>query len=201
MDVPMRKLLILILLLPTVSATFSRIIYVKANATGSNNGTSWLHAYTRLDWALNNSNTNDTIKVATGTYKPGIADTARFRMKNGVTVFGGYASDTTITIRNWSLYPTIISGEIGDPTYPYDNIDLLVQGINLNASTIWDGFILEASSNTSLHLSGNSQPIFRNIIFRNNNANESLVAAGAAITSQGGSPQFINCIFFNNHAL
>jgi hypothetical protein len=197
----MRKPLILVLLLLAVSTVFSRIVYVKIGTPGSNNGTSWLNAYTSLGNALNNSIAGDTLKIAAGTYKPGIADTARFRMKNNVVVLGGYSTDTTITTRNWSLYPTIISGEIGDPTYPYDNIAILLQGFDVNASTIWDGFIVEAGNNTALHLSGNSQPIFRNIIFRNNNADNILVATGAAVTSQGGSPQFINCIFFNNNAI
>src|SRR5678816_4510975 len=110
----MRKPFLSILLLLSVSTCFSRVVYVKATATGSNNGTSWLNAYTSLTIALNNSISGDTLKVATGTYKPGIADTARFRMKNNVTVYGGYASDSTITTRNWSLYLSLI--HISEPT-------------------------------------------------------------------------------------
>jgi hypothetical protein len=197
----MRKPLILILLLLTVATAFSRIVYVKTGAAGANNGTSWLNAYTSLTTALNNSIAGDTLKVATGTYKPGVADTARFRMQNSVVLLGGYSTDTTITTRNWSLYPTILSGEILNLTYPYDNIKTLISGFNINSSAVWDGFIAEASSETTLMLSGNSQPTFRNFIFRNNYADNIMVTAGAAVTSQGGSPKFINCIFHNNNAL
>jgi hypothetical protein len=190
----MPKQLILPLILLIGLNCFSRIVYVKAPALGAPNGTSWFNSYTSLTTALNNSIAGDTIKVAMGTYKPGIADTAMFRMRNNVIVLGGYSTDTTIITRNWSLYPTILSGEILNSGYPYDNIKTLIYGFNINSSSIWDGFIAEASNGSSIMLSGNSQPVFRNIVFRNCTSQ----TLGIALTAQSSSPQFINCVFYNN---
>ena len=195
----MRKPFILILLIFCFIPASSKIIYVKATATGSNNGSSWLNAFLNLHNALSNSIEGDTIKVAMGTYKPGIAstsDTARYRMRNGVTVLGGYANDTTIVVRNWSLYPTILSGEINNPQFLFDNINTLIQCFNVSA--VWDGLILEGSRISSITISGNSQPTFRNFVFRNSYSSNFMGPAGLSVTSQGSSPNFINCIFYNN---
>lgn len=66
------------------------VIYVKANATGANNGTSWINAYTSLQSALNNNCAGITeIWVAAGTYKPttGTDRNISFVMKNGVAIY------------------------------------------------------------------------------------------------------------------
>ena len=45
-------------------------IYVNANATGANDGSSWSDAYTDLQPALDVAAENAEIRVAAGTYKP-----------------------------------------------------------------------------------------------------------------------------------
>ena len=58
-------------LLINIQFSFSTNYYVKSNATGDNNGTSWDNAFTDLQSALSVSTYNDSIFVAAGTYKPG----------------------------------------------------------------------------------------------------------------------------------
>ncbi|RXR20932.1 T9SS type A sorting domain-containing protein [Flavobacterium amnicola] len=89
-------------------------IYVKANATGANNGTSWADAYTSLDAAITASTSVNEIWVAAGTYKPaGTARTSTFSLKYGTKLYGGFAgNETLLSERNPKNNTTILSGDI-----------------------------------------------------------------------------------------
>jgi hypothetical protein len=80
-----------------------RIIYVDADATGANDGSSWANAYRYLQDALADADSRAKpveIRVACGVYTPdrnaahpnGSGDSrATFQLINGVTLKGGYA--------------------------------------------------------------------------------------------------------------
>ncbi len=79
------------------------ILYVKFDAVGANNGTSWANAYTSFQSALDAAVSGDQIWVAKGTYKPSSAydltNTSRyyhFRMVPGVEIYGGFAGIETL---------------------------------------------------------------------------------------------------------
>ncbi|MBN2148292.1 MAG: hypothetical protein JW726_12965, partial [Anaerolineales bacterium] len=63
------------------------LCYVDDSAVGSNDGTSWINAYTSLQSALTDSGCSE-IWVAAGTYYPGASGTrtATFQLKNGVEI-------------------------------------------------------------------------------------------------------------------
>ena len=91
-------------------------VFVNANATGNNDGTSWENAFTSLQQAINTAescNINE-IWVATGTYKP--ADqTSPFSFPANVTLLGGFnGTETTAVERNPALNLTILSGDLNN---------------------------------------------------------------------------------------
>ena len=91
------------------------IRYVKWDAKGANNGTSWLDAYTELQAALTAASSGDQIWVAAGTYKPtaGTDRTASFQLKNGVAIYGGFAgTETSRAFLNFETNITVLSGDM-----------------------------------------------------------------------------------------
>jgi hypothetical protein len=92
-------------------------VYVKSDATGANNGTSWADAYTDLTAALDNT-ASGQIWVAKGTYKPGgTTPTASsvFTVSNPVEIYGGFAgTETMLSQRNPTANVTTLSSDISD---------------------------------------------------------------------------------------
>ena len=90
-------------------------IYVKHDAAGSNNGTSWANAYTDLQTAFNGAQEGSQVWVAAGTYTPVIlGDTveAFFSFFKDLEVYGGFVgTETTLSERDWMTNETILSGD------------------------------------------------------------------------------------------
>lgn len=93
-------------------------IYVNINATGNNDGTSWNDAYVDARDAFINANARDQVWIAQGTYIRNSTDrnTVFGWTVDSLKVYGGFSgngTETSITERDWNLYPTIFSGDIG----------------------------------------------------------------------------------------
>ncbi|AXJ01295.1 hypothetical protein CYPRO_2045 [Cyclonatronum proteinivorum] len=70
-DFLLRLFLILFAVLAFAQAGYAQqVIYVKADATGANNGSSWQDAFTQLQPAIDAATAADQIWVAGGTYFP-----------------------------------------------------------------------------------------------------------------------------------
>ncbi|AYQ33520.1 choice-of-anchor Q domain-containing protein [Runella sp. SP2] len=202
----------------THTAPCNSIFYVKANASGANNGSSWADAYTSLQDALAVACSGAQIWVAAGTYKP-TADpsgntspadprTKTFVMKNGVAIYGGFPNDGSGTManRNWNINPTILSGNIGDAGENTDNSYRIIfnNGGGLNNTAILDGFTIQDAYNPNTGSGNegggirnvNGSPLFRNCIIRNNFSNQN----GGGVYAYDSSPVFINCVFVRNKA-
>ncbi|MBI1266546.1 MAG: hypothetical protein GC193_03840 [Cryomorphaceae bacterium] len=123
-------------------------IYVDADAAGSNDGTSWLNAYSDLNNALLNASEEDTLWIAEGTYKPSLSDRyTSFELPLGVSLFGGFdGTETNLSQRDWKSHKTTLSGNIGNLNDSTDNSIHVVTLVQRVANHIYqvslDGLII-----------------------------------------------------------
>jgi len=126
-------------------------IYVRAGATGANNGSSWTDAFTELRAALADPSAlccEDTqVWVAVGTYRPAPAGGGRgatFQLLDGVEVLGGFSgTETQADQRDPTTNVTILSGDLnGDDPSTTDNAYHVVTGTGVTATAVLDGFTI-----------------------------------------------------------
>ncbi len=211
-------------LLVLVGPTEGAIWFVKQNAAGANNGTSWLNAHTNLDASLTAAQAGDEIWVAAATensggsmvpfpgrYRPGTAATAEasFQLKAGVKLYGGFiGNETSVAERTLALPNAVppqavwLTGWSGGS--PWLTRHILRADSSVTTETVVDGFRIVSAGTPGANgldavgggfLNEGGSPVFRNCIFVSLRGD-----AGSAVYSTGGSPTFINCVFTQNHA-
>lgn len=201
----MRKTILLISFITVSIAINAQTLYVKANAAGANNGTSWANAFTDLETALATAFAvgYDQVWVAAGTYKPtrdenGVNHSPgyrgnTFRLRSGVKMYGGFnGTENSVAQRNIKVNPTVLSGDFnGDdgPDFAHtdDNFYHVVLANTLTATVILDGFII-SGGNADSHTSFLGSP----------QGNE--VGGGLYSVSNQSFLSISNCIFRNNYA-
>ena len=128
---------------------FGPVVYVDANASGVNSGTTWANACSHLEHALALAEPGQQVWIADGLYKPGTAPGASFALKSGVSVYGGFLGvEQSQSQRDPRANPPVIlSGEIGNPGLE-DNC-CVVTAAGVDASTVLDGLTITAGYNGS----------------------------------------------------
>jgi len=171
----------------TVVASFGApaaagVIYVDAAAQGSpKDGTSWAKAYTNLQDGLTAATAGKEIWVAAGTYKPGTLTSARFTMKSGVALYGGFgACESARSQRSWTGNATILSGDVnGNDTANWgnrsDNVTNVLYANNVSGVVV-DGFTVRGGYSTGT------------------------TGYGAGMYGNNSTATVANCVFVDNHA-
>ena len=192
-----------------LTAHAAPICYVKADAAGLNNGSSWTDAYVSLQSALNDAACTE-IWAAAGTYKPtDIPDRgAAFQLKNGVALYGGFSGDETARAQRHSdrYAATILSGDLnGDDGDAFANRGENSYHVVIGATgATLDGFAIQggnANGSASNDQSGggmdnnSSSPTVANVTFSGNQA-----IVGGGMFNYSSSPTVTNVAFSGNQA-
>jgi predicted outer membrane repeat protein len=183
-------------------------MYVKANAAGANDGSSWDNAFTDLQFALDAAHAagglNSEIWVAAGIYTPtdGTDRTATFSVADGLHIYGGFAgTETDLSQRTAPLsHGTYLSGAIGGSAST-DNSYNVVTLDNVGSNTLVDGFYIARGYCNGGPWNGHgggmvinyaTSPTVRNCDFTTNTAS----LGGAALYLKNATTHVINCTFY-----
>ena len=192
-------------------------IYVDAGVVGSDgSGSSWANAFTSLSSALTAAVSGDEIWVKSGIYTPGAARTDTCTLKNGVSIYGGFAGTETLrTQRDPATSVTILSSDIdnndsqtpiitdlatvtGNTTNSYH----VVNGGGTDSTTVLDGFTITAGNANGSNpnncgggiYNNSSSPTLTNVTFSGNTGGY----CGGGMYNYSSSPTLTNVTFSGN---
>ena len=185
----------------TTSSLTTRL-YVKANAAGANNGTSWNDAFTDLQSALTYAclAPGAEIWVAAGTYKPTTSTdrNASFFLPSSIKLYGGFAgTESNLNQRPTHVIgggsnATILSGNIGDAGIDTDNSYNVVAAFETATGTVIDGFIIEKGH------ADISNSVLVNGIYKPSNAGAGILLADKSSNSKPTHLVVRNCWIRSN---
>ncbi|MCP9767172.1 hypothetical protein EGI22_04570 [Lacihabitans sp. LS3-19] len=186
----------------------SDIIYVKINATGTNDGSNWLNAFTDLQDAIDTNVCGANIWVTGGVYLPktdlygnsspiDLLDKT-FHLSKNMKIYGGFlGTETLLTQRNWATNKTILSGDINsDDVYTFfngnpnflnleENVYHVLVTTNLDNSSDINGIEISGGNGIGIDYSG-TDDISQEV--------------GGGIYNHNSSPLITNIIVRNNLA-
>lgn len=186
------------------------IRYVRPTGSCANGGASWANAYNNLQDALTAKRIARgairEIWIAGGLYSPGADRASTYLLTNDLILYGGFSAtgNPTFAQRNPTVYPVLLSGNIGNPNDPTDNCYHVVTANGVNTTAVLDGLtFLEGYANgTGVDDRGagmycvNASPVLRNCVFRNNYA----TAYGGGLYATSSTLDLTKCLLRDNAA-
>jgi len=200
------------------SSSFAQT-FVKQDATGNNDGTSWENAYTDLSVALQNTTTGE-IWVAEGVYKPGQGasdSSSTFYIRGAVELYGGFAgTEVALSERNLAAHTTTLSGDINDDDIEDDFsmnksdnvqhiivVDSLINEVSINGFEFIGGHTSDNPAQSEFFWRGGGIFSWSTIVVSNCSFRNCFGRSGAGIyvspfTGGGSGSRFSNCTFTHN---
>ena len=194
--------------LPAGATAAGRIIYVDADATGANDGSSWSDGYNYLQDALTNANDSEKpleIWVAQGVYKPdqGADITvgereATFQLLDGVSLKGGFAglTEPDPNVRDIRLYETLLTGDFADDDVTWNE---LLDIRALHKPQLTEPNREDNTYNVVTGTGTDETAVLDGFTIAGGCAYYP-ESSGGGIYIDAGSPTIINCIFTRNSA-
>lgn len=196
----------------TIKIQEQRRFFVKHDAIGKNDGSSWADAYTDLQSVLDlRINEEIEIWIAEGTYYPTKSIDSDPRKKSFIVnrfieFYGGFkGNESKLEERNPKIYKSILSGDIGIKGDSSDNCFNIMQiFVSSNESkVVLDGLTFTGGNANGKNNFGTGGGILlkstevdiSNCTFSDNHA-----GAGGAIHNQFGNLKIIDCSFTQNIA-
>lgn len=199
-------------LLPVLAAPAGASVnYVKADATGANNGTSWADAYVYLQDAIAASVSGDEIWVAAGVYTPDMGAgimpldvTRSFQLRDGVAWYGGFnGTEVQREERDWESNVTTLSGDLLKDDGPNfanraDNSRNVVKDVpGVEAVVALDGFTISGGYASE---GGGLKTSRADVTVANCTFSANWAARGGAVHDAGVRSRFTDCRFVGNAA-
>jgi hypothetical protein len=187
------------------------ILYVNADASGTNNGTTWLNAFNDLQDGINNQCGGLAVWVTEGIYSP-LQDQAgnlspinprdkNFHLAQDMEIYGGFTGvENELNERDLEANETILSGDFDNNDSVVGSGDTLV--ISNNDENAFHVFITANLSNNAIidgfsivggNASGTDTVYFASKPFLREN--------GGGIYNVNSSPKIVNANFSGNSAL
>jgi len=189
-------------------------VYVKADASGSVNGTNWDNAFTDLNEAIASLVPFQDVYVAKGIYKPSLSDASiAFELKEWSKIYGSFNGDealinqAVIDNRDFENNISILSGDLNSDDEGFlnnlDNSYNVVRAIDLSELTLLDGFEISGGNGdgeTPFDNGGgvyarNSNTIFKNLKIVNNEA----TGRAGGFYNDAGAPKLSNISITHNN--
>jgi uncharacterized repeat protein (TIGR01451 family) len=206
----------------SVQIHVSGIIYVDADAPGTDTGLSWTDAFTNLQDALALAEPGSEMWVAEGVYVPTNVSgrEATFQLVNGVSLYGGFGGygtgETQRSQRDWEAHVTVLSGDLDGNDVTDSNgvvIDTdniygnnayhVVTGSGTDDTAVLDGFTVTGGKADGSHPhnygggmhNSYGNPTLTSVTFSGNTA-----AAGGGTYNRYSDPTLTNVAFSGNTA-
>lgn len=164
------------------TAASASVVYVKADAVGLDDGSSWANAFRDLDSALSVATSGDQIWIAAGSYYPP-SISIPFELPSGVRLYGGFAGgEAALDDRDWVANLCVLDGDFLLDDQPgflnrADNARVLLSINNGSLGTRVDGLVFRGG-----YADGTTGPS----------------NGGGAIRLWSGNVTIENCLFISN---
>ena len=158
-------------------------------AATTQDGNSWGTAYGNLTTGLASAISGIEIWVAKGTYKPTneTIRTTSFIIPSGIKVLGGFTgNESTLTQRNATANPSILSGEIGDLSTTTDNTYHVVSFDASDTNTFLDGFTIVGGNANFTNINEITVPYSPTSTATDD-------TGGGIVIKNGANPTLVNC--------